>query len=130
MNRYWRRLVVMAAVGVILFVLSGCASQMALLKGGATMSYTLQTTDYNLAFDKVVATAKESGYSVYREDRDKGFFYFSRGFGYTESTNLEVRLVKDAGGTLRLDLVASSSAGPENIINEFMTAYRRYVPTK
>ena len=38
--------------------------------------------------------------------------------------------VKVAAGRGKLDLVVSSSAGGESIINEFMTVYRKYMPIK
>jgi hypothetical protein len=39
-------------------------------------------------------------------------------------------LAKGEAGTLRIDLVASSSQSGEIVINEFMTAYGKRVPTK
>ena len=117
-------------VCILAISLAGCASQMALFKGGASKSFALQTTDYDNAFSQVSVAAKEIGYSVTRQDKEKGTFFLSRGYGYSEFTNMEIRLAKGEAGALKIDLVASSSQSGETVINEFMTAYGKHVPTK
>jgi hypothetical protein len=108
----------------------GCASQMALLRGGGSKSCVLVSKDYDMAFSKVIDTAKETGYKVNRQDKEKGTFYLSRGLGYTEFTNMEIRLVKIENAELRMDLVASSSQGGETAVNDFVAAYSKQVPVK
>jgi hypothetical protein len=130
MTRIKKGLFLVLAVLVMSATLGGCASQMALLRGGGSKSCVLVSRDYDLAFTKVIDTAKETGYKVNRQDKEKGTFFLSRGWGYSEFTNLEIKIVKVENAELRMDLVASSSQGGEAVVNDFVTAYSKQVPIK
>lgn len=130
MTRIGKSLFIVLALFAITATLGGCASQMALLKGGASKSYFLVNKDYDLSFSRVIDAAKDTGYSVTRQNKEKGTFYLSRGLGYTEFTNLEIRIARVENDELRIDLVASSSQGGDAVINDFMAVYSKQVPVK
>ncbi|TAN41344.1 MAG: hypothetical protein EPN25_05065 [Nitrospirae bacterium] len=121
-------MVVLTAL-LVMLSLAACASNVALLRSSAAKTFQLDTADYDTAFSKVTVAAKDLGYSITTENREKGTFFLSRGYGYSEYTNMEIRIVRDEAG-LKMDLVAKSSQNGESVINDFMTAYRKYIRTK
>ncbi len=115
-----------AAVSVVLTVLfvSGCASQMALLKGSAKKTIAVQGT-LDEAFAAAAATGKDLGYSV-SEKKAKNFIGASRGMGYSEFSNVYIRFTEEAGA-VAVNFDANSSKGSDVALEEYVAAFSKRV---
>lgn len=108
---------------------SGCANEFALLRPGSTQTFSVQSADYDAAFNHAIQTAKELQYTIGLEDKDKGRLTINRGYGYGESSYIWIEVKHESPGKVSITLDVKSSGGSEPIIHEFMETYNKYVKT-
>ena len=115
-----------AVVSAVLTVasISGCASQMALLKGSSKKTIAVQGT-LDEAFATASATGKELGYSI-SEKKAKNFIGASRGMGYAEFSTVYIRFSETAGA-VSVAFDANSNKGSEAVLDEYVAAFSKRV---
>ncbi|MBU4185385.1 MAG: hypothetical protein KKI12_10280 [Proteobacteria bacterium] len=118
-----------AMIGCFLAVLmlTGCAGNLCLLRGEIIKSFTVTGVEYDEAFSKAIRTSTEIGLGVFTSDKSAGTFFAQRGSGVGELTYMNFFLEKGAKGKLAFILKVKSSKGGENVINEFVDHYGKYV---
>jgi hypothetical protein len=119
-----RMIAAAVAVAVSAAFATGCASQMALVKGSAKKSVVIKG-NMDQAFAAVSNAGKDLKYSV-SEKRAKNFIGASRGMGYAEFSNVYIRF-SESGGAVKADFDANSSKGSQAALDEYLAAVSKHV---
>jgi hypothetical protein len=119
---------IMSILSLISLLAVGCCPGYGYLqKGEKAETFTITGAEYEGAFSKAMKAAGEIGFHVSNFDRSVGSFHARRGAGFTEVTEMEVSLEKDAPGKLTLVLKIKTSKNYDKFVKEFLEAYGRYV---
>jgi hypothetical protein len=105
-----------------LFLASGCASQMALVKGSSKKTVVVKAT-LDEAFNAAAAAGKELGYKV-SEKRAKNFIGANRGMGYAEFSTVYIRFT-ESGGVVSAAFDANSNKGSQAVLDDYLAAYAK-----
>ena len=112
---------------VFIFLITGCASEMYLLRGENQKSFTITDDSYDKAFSSAIRTITEMGYSIFTSDKSSGTFYASKGSGFGELSELNFFLQEETQGNLSFMLRVKSSKGSESVMKEFVDNYGKYI---
>jgi len=120
----------MKSVALILFLCvcmfsTGCASLMFQTKGEQVHEFKVTGTNYEVAYNKALKSVTDLGFSVFQSDKASGTFYASRGNGYSEIS--EFNFMLERSGKKLTATIRIKSNQPDQIREEFIRAYRRYV---
>lgn len=103
---------------------TGCASQMALVKGSSKKTVVVKGT-LDEAFNAAAAAGKDLKYSV-SEKRAKNFIGANRGMGYAEFSTVYIRFT-EANGVVSASFDANSNKGSQAALDEYLAAYAKLV---
>jgi hypothetical protein len=114
------------ALLTLLFI-TGCPGHRYLAGGEETRTFTILEAEFDGAFSKAIQTAAEIDFHVSNFSRSSGTIHARRGAGFTEVTEMDIFIEKQAPGKLLLVITIKSSKDHDMFIKEFIEAYSKYV---